>query len=49
MSDPIIRRLALDDLEGAFRLSTCNDWNQRLDDWRMLLRLAPAPLIAHFA
>lgn len=49
MNDPIIRPLALDDLEGAFRLSTCNGWNQRLDDWRMLLRLAPAGAFAAVA
>jgi GNAT superfamily N-acetyltransferase len=46
MSDPIIRPLTLDDLDGAFRLSTCIGWNQRLDDWRMLLRLAPAGAFA---
>ena len=49
MRDPIIRPLARDDLEGAFRLSTCNGWNQRLDDWRMLLRLAPASAFAAVA
>jgi predicted GNAT family acetyltransferase len=27
-------------------LSTCIGWNQRLDDWRMLLRLAPAGAFA---
>jgi GNAT superfamily N-acetyltransferase len=46
MSDPIIRLLTHDDLDGAFRLSTCIGWNQRLDDWRMLLRLAPAGAFA---
>jgi ribosomal protein S18 acetylase RimI-like enzyme len=42
MSDPIIRLLADDDLDGALALSSTAGWNQRLDDWRMLLRLAPA-------
>lgn len=30
------------DLDAALRLSTGAGWNQRLDDWRMLLQLAPA-------
>jgi GNAT superfamily N-acetyltransferase len=42
MTDPVIRPLTLEDLDDAFRLSTAVGWNQRLDDWRMLLRLAPA-------
>lgn len=46
MSDPIIRPLAFDDLDDALRLSTVVGWNQRLDDWRMLLRLAPAGAFA---
>ena len=46
MSDLIIRRLTPDDVDGAFRLSTCIGWNQRADDWRMLLRLAPATAFA---
>lgn len=41
MSDPVFRLLALDDLESAFTLSSTAGWNQRLADWRMLLRLAP--------
>src|SRR5262245_39036086 len=49
MSDPIIRPLTLDDLDGAFRLSTCIGWKQRADDWRMLLRLAPAGAFAAVA
>ena len=48
MSDPIIRPLALEDLDDALRLSTAVDWNQRLDDWRMLLRLAPTGAFAAF-
>ena len=46
MSDPIVRPLALDDLDDALRLSTVAGWNQRTDDWRMLLRLAPAGAFA---
>ena len=46
MSDPIIRPLTFTDLDGALRLSTVVGWNQRLDDWRMLLRLAPAGAFA---
>ena len=42
MSDPIICPLALEDLDDALGLSSAVGWNQRLDDWRMLLRLAPA-------
>ena len=46
MSDPIIRPLAVEDLDDALRLSTVAEWNQRLDDWRMLRRLAPAGAFA---
>ena len=46
MSDPIIRPLTFEDLDDALRLSTVVGWNQRLDDWRMLLRLAPAGAFA---
>jgi len=46
LSDPIIRPLTFTDLDGALRLSTVVGWNQRLDDWRMLLRLAPAGAFA---
>ena len=46
MSDPIIRRLAFDDLDEALTLSTTAGWNQELDDWRMLLRLAPTGAFA---
>jgi GNAT superfamily N-acetyltransferase len=46
MSDPVIRALTFEDLGDAFRLSTTAGWNQQLDDWRMLLRLAPAGAFA---
>ena len=46
MTDPIIRSLTFEDLDDAFRLSTVAGWNQRIDDWRMLLRLAPAGAFA---
>jgi ribosomal protein S18 acetylase RimI-like enzyme len=35
-----IRLLTLGDLDGALTLSSTAGWNQRLADWRMLLRLA---------
>jgi len=38
--------LTFADLDEAFRLSTAVGWNQRLDDWRMLLQLAPAAAFA---
>ncbi len=38
----ITRLLSIDDLDAALGLSTAAGWNQRLDDWRMLLRQAPA-------
>ena len=41
MSDPVIRALTVEDLNDALALSTIVGWNQRLADWRMLLRLAP--------
>jgi GNAT superfamily N-acetyltransferase len=41
-ADPTIRLLSAVDLDAAFRLSAGAGWNQRLDDWRMLLQLAPA-------
>jgi GNAT superfamily N-acetyltransferase len=44
--DPIIRPLTFEDLDEALRLSTAVGWNQRLDDWRMLLQLAPAGAFA---
>jgi GNAT superfamily N-acetyltransferase len=46
MSDPIIRPLTFEDLDEALKLSTAAGWNQTLDDWRMLLRLAPTGAFA---
>jgi GNAT superfamily N-acetyltransferase len=42
MSAPTVRLLSIDDLDAALALSAAAGWNQRLDDWRMLLRQAPA-------
>jgi GNAT superfamily N-acetyltransferase len=42
VTNPIIRLLVPDDLDNALGLSSTAGWNQRLDDWRMLLALAPA-------
>ena len=36
-----IQPLALSDLDGALTLSTTIGWNQRAEDWRMLLDIAP--------
>lgn len=36
-----IRQLGSDDLEGALTLSSTAGWNQRIEDWRMLLTIAP--------
>ena len=41
-----IRRLGVDDVQDAMALSTAANWNQRPEDWRMLLRLAPAGAFA---
>jgi len=49
MSDPVIRLLSVEDLDAALDLSTTAGWNQRLDDWRMLLRLAPSGAFAALA
>jgi GNAT superfamily N-acetyltransferase len=46
MSDPVIRALTVDDLGDALKLSTTAGWNQKMDDWRMLVRLAPAGAFA---
>jgi GNAT superfamily N-acetyltransferase len=46
MTNPIIRPLTFEDLDEGLRLSTAVGWNQTLDDWRMLLRLAPAGAFA---
>jgi len=49
MSDPVIRLLAVEDLDAALTLSSIAGWNQRRDDWRMLLRLAPTGSFAALA
>ena len=49
MSDPTVRLLSIDDLDAALALSAAAGWNQRLDDWRMLLRQAPAGSFAAIA
>ncbi|MBI3264396.1 MAG: GNAT family N-acetyltransferase [Acidobacteria bacterium] len=41
--------MEVEDLDHALRLSTIAGWNQQLDDWRMLLRLAPAGAFAAVA
>lgn len=41
-----IKRLTLSDLDGALTLSTTIGWNQRADDWRMLLHIAPSASFA---
>ena len=48
MTDPIIRPLTFEDLDDALVLSTTVGWNQRLEDWRMLLQLASAGAYAAF-
>ena len=44
--DPSIRALTVEDLAGALSLSTTAGWNQQLNDWRFLLRMAPAGAFA---
>jgi GNAT superfamily N-acetyltransferase len=41
MGEPHIRHLTPDDLNDAFVLSSTAGWNQTIDDWRVLLRIAP--------
>ena len=41
MREPPIRQLTVDDLDDALVLSSTAGWNQRIDDWRMLLAVAP--------
>jgi GNAT superfamily N-acetyltransferase len=41
MGDVIVRRLGPADLDEALALSSTAGWNQRLDDWRVLVDLAP--------
>jgi GNAT superfamily N-acetyltransferase len=40
--DISVRRLTHDDVEGALALSSTAGWNQRVDEWRLLIDLAPA-------
>jgi GNAT superfamily N-acetyltransferase len=49
MDDYVIRLLSGEDLEGALRLSSTAGWNQRIEDWRMLVSLAPTASFAAFA
>jgi len=44
--DCSIHLLSGEALEGALRLSSTAGWNQRLEDWRMLVGLAPAASFA---
>jgi GNAT superfamily N-acetyltransferase len=46
MRHSVVRALTFDDLGDALRLSTTAGWNQLVDDWRMLLRLAPGGAFA---
>ena len=48
MIQPTIRRLTADDLAAAFNLSSTAGWNQRIEDWNTLLRLAPTGSFAAF-
>jgi GNAT superfamily N-acetyltransferase len=48
-TDPDVRLLTTADLDEAFGLSAGAGWNQRVADWRMLLRLAPAGSFAAIA
>lgn len=41
MSQENLRLLYPADLEGALELSRLANWNQTIDDWKMLLRLGP--------
>ncbi|MGB2716257.1 MAG: GNAT family N-acetyltransferase [Vicinamibacterales bacterium] len=41
MTGTVIRELTSADVDSAFTLSSTAGWNQRPEDWRMLLRLAP--------
>ena len=43
---PILRRLSSNDLAAAQRLSTEAGWNQTIQDWRVLLELAPDGCLA---
>ncbi len=48
-SDIAIRLLTPDDLAGALALSTTAGWNQRAEDWRMLLQIAQGGSFAALA
>jgi GNAT superfamily N-acetyltransferase len=41
VDEPAIRRLVAEDLDAAFALSSEAGWNQRLEDWLLLLTLEP--------
>jgi predicted GNAT family N-acyltransferase len=41
MSQENLRRLDAADLQGALELSRLANWNQTIDDWKMLLQLDP--------
>jgi GNAT superfamily N-acetyltransferase len=49
VSEAQIEPLTLSDPDGALALSTAIGWNQRAEDWRMLLRIAPAGSFAAVA
>ena len=49
ISDAQIEPLTLSDPDGALALSTAIGWNQRAEDWRMLLRIAPSGSFAAVA
>src|SRR3954454_14855339 len=42
IGDVIIRRMSHDDLDEALALSSAAGWNQRVEEWRLLLDIAPA-------
>ncbi len=44
-----VQPLTSGDLDGALALSTTVGWNQRAEDWRMLLNIAPAGSFAAVA
>jgi GNAT superfamily N-acetyltransferase len=49
MDSVVVRLLTPADFDAAFALSTTAGWNQRLEDWQMLWRLAPAASFAAIA
>jgi GNAT superfamily N-acetyltransferase len=48
MNRPSIGPLTADHLIGAYNLSATAGWNQRIEDWHTLVRLAPAGSFAAF-